>query len=142
MKKIGIWLDKEKAHLVTIKNEDVGFKTITSEIEFFHPKGGSRSKTRWGPQDVVQDSKYLEREKHQLKLYFKELAKTIEDAEAIAIFGPADTNAKFYKELDKNYNTLALKVKTVEKADSMTENQVKAHLQISTQCMRNSGANL
>ena len=32
MKKIGIWLDKEKAHLVTIKNEDVGFKTITSEI--------------------------------------------------------------------------------------------------------------
>lgn len=126
MKKIGIWLDKEKAHLVTIKNEDVGFKTITSEIEFFHPKGGSRSKTRWGPQDVVQDSKYLEREKHQLKLYFKELAKTIEDAEAIAIFGPADTNAKFYKELDENYKTLALKVKTVEKADSMTENQVKA----------------
>jgi len=126
MKKIGIWLDKEKAHLVTIKNEDVGFKTITSEIEFFHPKGGSRSKTRWGPQDVVQDSKYLEREKHQLKLYFKELAKTIEDAEAIAIFGPADTNDKFYKELKENYKTLALKVKTVEKADSMTENQVKA----------------
>ncbi len=126
MKKIGIWLDKEKAHLVTIKNEDVGFKTITSEIEFFHPKGGARSKTRWGPQDVVQDSRYLEREKHHLKLYFKELAKTIEDAEAIAIFGPADTNAKFYKELDKNYKTLALKVKTVEKADSMTENQVKA----------------
>ncbi|MGB5229094.1 hypothetical protein [Eudoraea sp.] len=126
MKKIGIWLDKEKAHLVTIKNEDVSFRTITSEIEFFHPKGGARSKTKWGPQDVVQDSKYLEREKHQLKLYFKELAKTIEDAEAVAIFGPADTNAKFYKELDENYKNLALKVKTVEKVDSMTENQVKA----------------
>ncbi len=26
MKKIGIWLDKEKAHLVTIKNEDVSFR--------------------------------------------------------------------------------------------------------------------
>ena len=126
MKKIGIWLDKEKAHLVTLKNEDVRFRTIYSEIEFFHPKGGARSKTRWGPQDVVQDSKYLEREKHQLKLYFKELAKTIEDAEAIAIFGPADTNDKFYKELKENYKTLVLKVKTVEKADSMTENQVKA----------------
>ncbi len=126
MKKIGIWLDKEKAHLVTLRNEDVEFNTINSDIEFFHPKGGSRSKTRWGPQDVVQDSKYLEREKHQLKLYFKELAKTMENAEAIAIFGPADTNAKFYKELSENYKTLALKVKTVEKADSMTENQVKA----------------
>ena len=126
MKKIGIWLDKEKAHLVTLKNEDVRFRTINSEIEFFHPKGGARSKTKWGPQDVVQDSKYLEREKHQLKLYFKELAKAMEDAEAIAIFGPADTNDKFYKELNENYKTLALKVKTVEKADSMTENQVKA----------------
>jgi hypothetical protein len=126
MKKIGIWLDKEKAHLVTLKNEDVRFNTIYSEIEFFHPKGGARSKTRWGPQDVVQDSKYLEREKHQLRQYFKELAKTIEDAEAIAIFGPADTNAKFYKELNENYKPLASKVKTVQKADSMTENQVKA----------------
>jgi chaperonin cofactor prefoldin len=126
MKKIGIWLDKEKAHLVTLQNEDVRFNTIYSEIDFFNPKGGSRSKTRWGPQDVVQDSKYLEREKHQLKSYFKELAKTMEDAEAIAIFGPADTNAKFFKELNENYKTLALKVRTVEKADSMTENQVKA----------------
>lgn len=126
MKKIGIWLDKEKAHLVTLQNEDVRFNTIYSEIDFFNPKGGSRSKTRWGPQDVVQDSKYLEREKHQLKSYFKELAKTMEDAEAIAIFGPADTNAKLFKELNENYKTLALKVKTVEKADSMTENQVKA----------------
>lgn len=126
MKKIGIWLDKEKAHLVTLKNEDVRFRTIYSEIEFFHPKGGARSKTKWGPQDVVQDSKYLEREKHQLKLYFKELAKAMEGAEAIAIFGPADTNTKFYKELNENYKTLALKVKTVEKVDSMTENQVKA----------------
>lgn len=126
MKKIGIWLDKEKAHLVTLKNEDVRFKTIYSEIEFFHPKGGARSKTKWGPQDVVQDSKYLEREKHQLKLYFKELAKAMKDAEAIAIFGPADTNDKFYKELNENYKNLALKVKTVKKVDSMTENQVKA----------------
>ncbi|WP_297704752.1 hypothetical protein [uncultured Eudoraea sp.] len=126
MKKIGIWLDKEKAHLVTLKNEDVSFRTITSEIEFFHPKGGARSKTKWGPQDVVQDSKYLEREKHQLKSYFKELAKTMKNAEAIAIFGPGDTNTKFYKELNENHKNLALKVKTVEKVDSMTENQVKA----------------
>lgn len=126
MKEIGIWLDKEKAHLVTLKNEDVFFDTIQSEIEFFNPKGGARSKQRWGPQDVVQDSKYLEREKRQMKMYFSKLAKTIKDADAIAIFGPADANSKFYKELNENYNTLALKVKAVEKADSMTENQVKA----------------
>jgi hypothetical protein len=126
MKKIGIWLDKEKAHLVTLKNENVRFNTITSELEFYRPKGGSPSRSRWGPQDVVQDSKYLEREKHQLKLFFKELANTINDADVIVIFGPGDTNAKFFKELNENHKTLALKVKAVKKADSMSENQLKA----------------
>ena len=75
---------------------------------------------------MVQDSKYLEREKHQLKLFFKELATTINDADVIVIFGPGDTNAKFFRELNENYKTLALKVKSVKKADSMTENQLKA----------------
>jgi hypothetical protein len=126
MKKIGIWLDKEKAHLVTLKNENIRFNTITSELEFYHPKGGSPSRSRWGPQDVVQDSKYLEREKHQLKLFFKEVANTINDADVIVILGPGDTNTKFFKELNENYKTLALKVKAVKKADSMTENQLKA----------------
>ena len=32
MKKIGIWLDKEKAHLVTLQNEDVRFNTIYSQF--------------------------------------------------------------------------------------------------------------
>jgi len=126
MKNIGIWIDKEKAHIVLIENDKEKFTTIQSEIETFHPVGGSRSKTKWGPQDVIQDSKYLEREKHQLKNYFNKIAETIADADAIAIFGPADTNSKLKQELSKNYKQLAKKIKIVKKADSMTNNQVKA----------------
>ena len=75
---IGIWLDKEKAHIVTITGESEKFETLRSEIEVFRPKGGSGTKSaKWGPQDVVQDSKYLEREKHQHKSYFKNLVKRI-----------------------------------------------------------------
>ena len=129
MKNIGIWIDKEKAHVVTIENDKENLITLQSEIENYRPFGGSGSKgskNRWGPQDVVQDSKFLEREKHQLKNYFKKIAEVISDADAIAIFGPSDTNLKLKQTLFANYKQLAKKIKTVEKADSMTNNQVKA----------------
>jgi len=126
MKNIGIWIDKEKAHIVSIENSKEEFTTIQSEIENYRPVGGSRSKTRWGPQDVIQDSKFLERKKHQLKNYFKKIAERIEDADAIAIFGPADTNLKLKQELADNYKQLSKRIKTIEKADSMTNNQVMA----------------
>ena len=127
MKNIGIWMDKEKAHVVRLTGEREEFETILSELDFFKPSGGSRTKSsKWGPQDVVQDSKYLEKEKHQLKSYFNNLANAIMGADAIALFGPSDTNEKFRKELANNHKTLATKLKTVVKTDSMTENQTKA----------------
>jgi len=129
MKNVGIWIDKEKAHVVSLENDRENFITLESEIENYRPVGGSGSKgtrNRWGPQDVVQDSKYLEREKHQLKNYFKKIAENISDADAIAIFGPSDTNLKLNQTLSANYKQLAKKVKAVEKADSMTNNQLKA----------------
>jgi stalled ribosome rescue protein Dom34 len=74
---------------------------------------------------VVHDSKYLEREKHQLKRYFDKLAEAVEDADQLALFGPAETPEKFRAELDENYPELAAKVIAVEKADSQTDNQIK-----------------
>lgn len=125
-KQTGIWLDKEKAHIVFLENGLEKVQTITSGVENYNVKGGSRSKTKWGPQDVVQDSKYLEREKHQLKKYFHEIANTVRDADAIVIFGPAETNNKLHKELQSNYAVLAEKVTSVEKIGKLTENQLKA----------------
>lgn len=125
MKQIGIWLDKQEALVVVLQGGAEKLERIPSDLEFFNPKGGSRSKTTWGPQQVVHDSKYLEREKHQLKRYFDKLAKAVEEAEQLAIFGPAETPEKFMAELEENYPGLASKVITVEKADSQTDNQIK-----------------
>lgn len=75
---------------------------------------------------MVQDSKYLEREKHQLKAYFNKLADAIGDADAIALFGPAEPNEKFRQELLQNHQALAIKLNRITKTDSMTDNQVKA----------------
>jgi len=125
MKQIGIWLDKQEALVVVLQDGADKMERIPSELEFFNPKGGSRSKTRWGPQQVVHDSKYLEREKHQLKRYFDKLAEAVEDADQLALFGPAEAPEQFKAELDENYPELAAKVIAVEKADSQTDNQIK-----------------
>ncbi|AEM71875.1 MAG: hypothetical protein H2058_00290 [Muricauda sp.] len=126
MKQVGIWLDKLEANGVILDNGKESLFNIPSELEFFNPKGGSRSKTRWGPQDVIQDSKYLEREKHQLKNYFEEIAEQISDADQIAIFGPAEAPEKFVESLKDNHPKLASKIKTTKTVDSMTKNQFKA----------------
>ena len=75
---------------------------------------------------MVQDSKYLEREKQQLKKYFKNIATQAEDTDALVLFGPAETYKKFKKELEEHYTNINSKVKSVQKADSMTNNQIIA----------------
>lgn len=126
MKNTGIWLDKDKALIVTLENGAEKLQTVTSNIEHYRTHGGSGTRFKGGPQDVAQDSKFLEREKHQLKQYYKSIASEIKDTDALVIFGPADTYKKFSKELSKNHKSLSNKIKDLKKADSMTENQVKA----------------
>ena len=126
MKNIGIWLDKNQAHIVVLENNNEILKTIPSNIEHFKVHGGSGTRLKGGPQDVVQDSKYLEREKHQFKSYFNEIISEIKDAENIVIFGPAEAKIKFKKELEENHKHIDNKVGKVETADSMTNNQVIA----------------
>ncbi|MCW5515764.1 hypothetical protein [Muriicola sp. Z0-33] len=126
MKKIGIWLDKKTAYIVTIIGEEATMETLDSELEFFNVRGGSRSKTRWGPQQVVQDSRYLEREKHQLKKYFTEIVEKIRDAHAVVIFGPGQTGQQLEKEIAEHHHEFAPRIVKVEKANSMSDNQIVA----------------
>ncbi|MFZ9005039.1 MAG: hypothetical protein EP302_07420 [Bacteroidetes bacterium] len=126
MKKTGVWMDRKQAYLVTVEEGQTQMQTLESGLEFYNPKGGSRSKTRWGPQQVVHDSKYTERENHQLRTYFDNLAKALKAADAIVLYGPAGTNAHFKKRLDKFHPGIACRVRDVLTADSMTEAQVQA----------------
>ncbi len=126
MKNIGIWMDKEKAHIIRVNNDVENITTVLSKIENFNAKGGSGTRFKGGPQDVVQDSKYLEREKHQFKAYFAQIIPFIKDANEIAIFGPAQAAEKFNIELKEHYKDISKKVKEVLKADSMSDNQRKA----------------
>jgi len=126
MKNIGIWMDREKAYIISIDNDKEDVTTVFSKIEDFRIGGGSGSRFKGGPQDVVQDSKYLEREKNHFKSYFKEIAQYLKNANTVVIFGPAEAGEKFNKKLQKKYKLIGKKVEAVIKADSMTLNQIKA----------------
>ena len=126
MKNLGVWLDKEKAHIVMLENEKELFTTIKSEVENFHPSGGFGLGYKGSPQDAMAEDKYMEREKNQVKSYFNEVISKIKDADAIAIFGPAEIPEKLRKELQANFKDVSAKVKGVQKVDSMTDNQIKS----------------
>ncbi len=126
MNKAGIWIDKKEAKIVTIEKEKVRLLTIASNIEDFHVKGGSGTRLKGGPQDVVQDSKYLEREKHQMKEFFDDVIKHVAVADMIVITGPAQTGNKLFDVLEEKYISLAEKVIGVEKTDSMSDPQLLA----------------
>ena len=126
MKHTGIWIDKDKAHIVTIENGVETYNTVLSNVDHYKPHGGSGTRLKGGPQNVVQDSKYLERENHQLKQYYNSIASEIKNTDALVIYGPGNTNEKLRKELHENHKSLSKKIKGVKKADNMTDNQVKA----------------
>lgn len=123
MKNTGIWLDKKKAVIVTIENGKEMLQTIDSAIENYNV---TANRHVGGAQEIVKDVKYLEREKHQLKAYFKDITQQLKKSDALVLFGPAETSRKFAKELEENYKSISIKVKAVQKADSMTDNQIKA----------------
>ena len=126
MKNTGIWLDKDKALIVTLENDTETLKTINSNVEHFHKQGGLRKPNIRNPLAIINEGTILNREKQQLKAFFKNIATEISDTDALVIFGPAETNEKFNHELLENYSSLSAKIKGVKKTDSMTDNQVKA----------------
>ena len=127
MIKKGVWLDKNKALIVKVdEGESYLLTTIQSNIDHYNIKGGSGTKFKGGPQDVVQDSKFLERENHQFKMFFREIVYKVTNAKEIVIFGPSEAKGKLKKELEISYPNINSKVVSVEVADSMTDNQAVA----------------
>ena len=126
MKKTGIWIDKKRAVIITIEQNGEEVHEVYSEIDDFHVKGGSGTRFKGGPQDVVHDSKYLAHEKKQFKDYFNELIPFVQRADSVVIFGPAQAGKKLAKEISERHASLQPKIRAVEKADNMTPNQLKA----------------
>lgn len=125
-KQTGIWLDHEKAIIITLDRAGYKLNTVESDIVTRERIDGETKKFgRFGDQSLSQEKQKGRRIKTQTSKYLKNLLKEIEDVDELVLFGPANMK----KELEKhilNDITLASKLKTVVSADSMTENQMVA----------------
>lgn len=123
----GIWLDFKDAYIIAFDEEgNDAVKHIHSTVTHPATKGGSRSKSPWGPQFSPPDDTNLERAKHEEHHYFKQiLAHVNSDAKDIVIFGPAEAKLGLKKEIEniKHYKPRLL---GAFPSDYITQNQMVA----------------
>ncbi len=125
-KKVGIWLDNEKAYIITLIDGNENVEKIESNVETrVRFKGETKSYSRLGGMFINPQKKKTKRKKQQLKKYFSNILSRTKDASGIYIFGPADakTNLKKIYQKEKTFNN---KLRKVEASNRLTENQMVA----------------
>ena len=109
-KKVGIWLDSEKAYIISLINGREKLEKIESNVESrVRYEGEKKSFSRIGGQ-LVNPQK-----------------KKTKDAGDIYIFGPAEAKTGLNKEYSK-HKGLQDKVLRVENSGKLTENQMIAQV--------------
>ncbi|HHJ11024.1 MAG TPA: hypothetical protein ENK25_09090 [Bacteroidetes bacterium] len=125
-KMTGIWLDSEKAYVITLVNGTQAIEEIESPIETrVRIEGEKKQYSRVGGMFVNPQKKKTKRHEQQLKKYYDMIINKIKDSDAIYIFGPSNTPKRFYKELLQD-KQLASKLVGFETEGKMTRNQMIA----------------
>ncbi len=122
----GIWLDREKAVVITLNDHGYSLKIIESEIETRERYHGEKKKFgRFGDQFLNDETKKKRRLEDQTNKYLKRIFNDVKNVNEIVLFGPASIKRKL-AELLKSDRTTAEKLKAVKTADVMTQNQMVA----------------
>ena len=123
---VGIWIDHEKAFIVTTVGGEATVKRVDSGAEgHFHVSGGSRSRSPYGPQDVVSEHKHEERRRLHLQKYYRRIVKLCSIANELLIFGPGEAKTELMREIGRSKD-LSQRVVGVEATDKMTQAQIVA----------------
>ncbi len=127
-KQTGIWIDGSKAIIVNLQNGQEQVTEIEAEIEnrIYHEKEGNKG-TFMGGQHINNEKMFNERKDQQIERYLKQVVQIIKDADELYLFGPAEIKLKLSKKI-RSEAQLGAKLKHVEAADSMTNNQVVAQV--------------
>jgi hypothetical protein len=125
-KRIGLWIDHEKAFIIKLIGRDVTVKTVHSQAS--DPLRLSRvikMATTYGHQDLSAERRIEERYRNRLHKYFKKVIYEIEEADKIFIFGPGEARIELKKEMKKSKERF-VKIAGIERSDKMTEAQIIA----------------
>lgn len=126
--KTGIWIDGTKAVIINFNNNENSIKEIESNIATSNsfnqePDSGSFM----GQQHISHERTFEERKNHQTKSFLAEVIAEISQADEIFIFGPAEMKIALKQKIEAS-KSLAPKLLSVETSESMTTNQLVAHV--------------
>jgi hypothetical protein len=120
-KKVGLWLDRGKAVIVTIENKMEAKRIITSDMQNYILY--STVVPGDGLPENVRDRRYW----NHLGEYYDKIIAYIRDAAEIQIFGPAEAKHELQKHLANE--GLAGNIVSLEDADILTDLQIATKVQ-------------
>jgi hypothetical protein len=120
-KKVGLWLDRNKAVIVSIANKTEGRRIITSDME--HYVLYSTVIPGDGSPEELRDRRFW----NHLGEYYDKILAHIRDAEEIQIFGPGVAKYELEKHLEKE--GLAIHIVSMEEAEKMSDLQIGIKVQ-------------
>jgi hypothetical protein len=123
--KVGLWIDHEKAVVVSITENGEVIKEITSDVEKQPRRSGdSPLKGTYEPIQVPADDSRQRAFTGGLNVYYDKVIASIGSAEAILIFGPSTAKDELKERL--KVNNLDSRIVGVETVDKMTDHQIAA----------------
>lgn len=120
-KKVGLWINRNKAVIVTIANKIEGRSIITSDME--HYVLYSNVIPGDGSPEEIRDRRFW----NHLGEYYDKIIAQIRDAEEIQIFGPEV--AKYELETRLQVEGLSEHVVSIENAEKMTDLEIASRVQ-------------
>jgi len=119
--KVGLWIDRNKAVIVTIANKTEGRRIITSDME--HYVLYSTVVPGDGAPENPRDRRFW----NHLGEYYDKIVEHIHDAEEIVIFGPGVAKHELEKRLEQE--GLAIHIVSMEEAEKMSDLQIGIKVQ-------------
>lgn len=121
----GIWIDKKQAIFIDLDGGQASMRIYVSGLGEQDRVPGGAELGKFGGQPLSGEPISSNREKGEVKQYMQEVIKMLMDSDEIVVFGPAGMKVELKKEIEANRD-LAAKLKGVEPADTMTDNQLVA----------------
>lgn len=120
-KRVGLWLDRNKAVIVSIANNIEARRIITSDME--HYVLYSTVVPGDGSPENVRDRRFW----NHLGEYYDKIIAHIRDAEEIQIFGPEVAKYELQKHLEEE--GLAVHIASIEEEGKLTDHEIAAKVQ-------------
>lgn len=111
-KKLGVWMDHSKAHIIEFASDVAETKTISSD---FSSDDKAETLER-------SESEMHNKEQQKQGTFYKKLTKIIKDFDEVLLFGPTNAKSEFYNLLKENHQFDKIKIE-VKNTDKMSDKE-------------------